>query len=381
MDHPAHDRHPPPRDERHDARLLLAIVREDWAAAEALRAGGPPEPARFVRLARECDVHPWLHARLEREGRLELVGDAVARRLGELRARCRADNMLLLAQTERALDALLGAGVVPVALKGLDVLHRLHERFDERSLDDVDLLVRPGELGRALAALEDAGWSPPPAARRDHYLRSSHHLPLDSPGPVTVGFEVHWNLVQEQRYRLDPEELFRRAVPLEVAGRPVLRLDDHDFTAHLLLHHFTHYFDRRLKWSIDLRPIVAGPDFDWARVAQVVRAWGAGAAVGMSVLHLHKLFPGLITADVRRRLPVAAWRRLLTLPLRSAHPLDLFRGTRRRRVQLYLAAVMLENPLDLPGWLRHRKQRGARPELDPLAREHAGRGAETRRPE
>ena len=55
-------------------------------------------------------------------------------------------------------------------------------------------------------------------------------------------------------------------------------------------------------------------------------------------------------------------------PLESDHPLDLFRGTRNRRVQLYLAAVLLERPSLLPRWLVHRTRRDQRPSENPLDR-------------
>lgn len=361
--------------EAHSARFLLALLRQDWSEAERLRCGLELVPESFVRLVRECDAHPWLHARLSEARRFDLVGREVEQRLAELRHKCRSDNLLLLARAEQALDLLLGAGVVPIALKGLDFMHRLYARVDERTLDDVDLLVRLSDLGPALAALERAGWAAPPPAQRDHYLRSSHHLPLASPGPITVDFEIHWNLVQERRYRLGPRELFDRAVPLEVAGRGILRLEDHDVAAHLLLHHVTHYFDRRLKWSLDLRQIASRPAFRWSEVAGRVKAWGARAAVGLSLRHLGKVFPELVPAELRRELAPARWRALAALPLRSSHPLDLFRGSRRRGVQLYLAAVMLERPASLPAWLWHRARRDRRPELSPLAAARSGRDA------
>jgi hypothetical protein len=58
-----------------------------------------------------------------------------------------------------------------------------------------------------------------------------------------------------------------------------------------------------------------------------------------------------------RTFPVAMWRRMLTRPLESSHPLDLFRNTRKRKVQLYLAAVMIEKPSRLPAYLLHRARR------------------------
>ena len=348
------------------ARLLLAILRRRWDEAESLAARTPVDPDRFVQACHDGDVPTWVLARLEQAGRLELIGAETARRLRATRDRIRNDNLLLLARAEQALGLLVAAGVKPVALKGLDVLHRLPVGFDERTLDDVDLLVRPDELKACIDALTAAGWQAPPEPRRTHYVRSSHHLPLTSPGPVTVDFEIHWNLAQETRYRIDGPGLIERAKPLRIGEVELLRLDDHDAVAHLLVHHFTHYFDRRLKWAVDMEAITREPGFAWSTVVERVRGWGATAAVGMSLVHLHKLFPEWIPATALTGLPVAAWRKLLTRPLLSAHPLELFRDTRRRWVQLYLATVLLEKPSMVPGWLLHRATRDRRAGSNPL---------------
>jgi hypothetical protein len=291
--------------------------------------------------------------------------------LAEARAKVRADNMLLLARAEQSLDLLRGAGVTPLVLKGLDLLHRVYERFDERTIDDVDLLVRPAELTRAIDALQAAGWTPPPEPRRTHYIRSSHHLPMRSPGPVPVEFEIHWNLVQEDRYHVDCEAIFERAGTVDVGGRPSLRMDDHDLVAHLLLHHFTHYFDPRMKWLLDLELLAAQPGFSWRKVVERIRSWGAVAASGMSAIHLRKMSAEVVPEELVRGLPVSWWRRALLWPLRSGHPLELLRNTRSRRVQLYIAAVLLERPQMLPAWLLHRAMRDRRRGDNPLDNETA----------
>lgn len=340
-----------------ESRLLLAILRGDWDAASALARSGPPDPAVFVELARRCDVHPTVHARLDAAGRFELVGSDAERRLAGLRAKVRTDNLLLLARAEQAIDALARAGIVPVALKGLDVLHRFHRSFDERTLDDIDFLVSKERLGDALAALEAAGWTLPAEPEAKHWMRSSFEMPLTSAGPVTVALEIHWSLGQERRYRVDADGLLARAKPLDVCGRSILRLDENDAVAHLLVHHVQHYFDRRLKWAIDLGARARQPGFDWKTVAERLRAWGGLGAAGLSLLHVRKLFPEAVPREATEAIPAAAWRRALAAPLRSGHPLDYYRGTRARWAQLYLAAAALERPSELPGYLLHRATR------------------------
>jgi len=353
--------------DRHEARLLLSILRQHWDDADSLARVRAPDPEVFLSLARRCDVHPTVHALLQKEGRFDLVGPEVERRLHELRKKCRSDNLLLLARVEHALDLLLQSGIVPVALKGLDILHRFSVSFDERTLDDVDLLVHRKDLTRALAVLEEGGWKSPPEPEKTHWLRSSFEMPLTSPGPVGVAFEIHWGLGQERRYAVDSEAIIDRAVHLDVAGRGILRLEDHDAVAHLLMHHLQHYFDRRLKWALDLGRIVRQPGFDWRVVGQRLESWGGRAAGSMALLHLHKLFPEVFPSSVLEVLPASPWRRGLTWPLKSSHPLDLFRGTRGRGVQLFLAAVMLERPRDLVGYLLHRSIRDRHHGNEPAA--------------
>ena len=118
------------------------------------------------------------------------------------------------------------------------------------------------------------GWQAPPEPKRTHYFRSSHHIPIFSPGEANVNFEIHWNLASP-RWQVDADELIERSLPLDVGGRKALRLEDHDFVAHLLLHHFTHYFERRMKWAVDMHLIARQPDFDWQRPVEQVKAWGA----------------------------------------------------------------------------------------------------------
>ena len=348
------------------ASLVLAIVTRRWDAARNTAGSAALDPAAFAEQCRECDVHAWVHHLLTSGGGAGLLGAPALEPLERMRRKVRNDTMLVLAGAEQALDALRGAGVRPIALKGLDFLHRLYDGVDQRTIDDVDLLVRRDELKRALGALRDAGWRLPPEPEAVHYIRSSHHLPLRSPGPIGVDLELHWNLAQSGRYAIEVEPLFERAVALRVGGRDALRLGDTDVVAHLLVHHFSHYFDRRLKWLVDLELLERARPIDWPGVAERLERWGGTAAAGISLVHLRKLWPELIPDAARAALPAAWWRRALTWPLRSAHPLELFRGTRDRRIQLFLAAAMLEHPTRLPGWLRHRAERDAQPSDHPL---------------
>ena len=107
----------------------LAILQERWQEAEALVREAPVDPEPFVAVCRQTDAVPWIHSRLAAAGRLELVGTEAAQRLTTIRTKVRHDNLLLIAQAERALELLKNAGVTPVLLKGFDLIHRVYRRF------------------------------------------------------------------------------------------------------------------------------------------------------------------------------------------------------------------------------------------------------------
>ncbi len=78
----------------------------------------------------------------------------------------------------------------------------------------------------------------------------------------------------------------------------------------------------------------------------------------------------MLAVAAYEQLPAARWRLLVTRPLRATHPLDFYRHTRRRPVQLAIAAAALERPLDLSAYLKHRAVR----DRDPGADRADGRG-------
>ena len=67
------------------------------------------------------------------------------------------------------------------------------------------------------------------------------------------------------------------------------------------------------------------------------------------------------------------WRRVALSPLLSSHPLELYRNTDNRKIQLVLAALMLERFHTLPAWLLHRVRRTGQAGDNPL--DPAGPGA------
>jgi hypothetical protein len=77
--------------------------------------------------------------------------------LSEVRTRNRERNRRLILQFNDALRALNSAGIEPALLKGIALRATHREAEFDRILGDVDLLVRPSEVERAIDVLQEAG--------------------------------------------------------------------------------------------------------------------------------------------------------------------------------------------------------------------------------
>jgi hypothetical protein len=110
-----------------------------------------------------------------------------------------------------------------------------------RQFNDLDLLVRKGEVRRAADILLAAGCAP----------RAGYRLAdLDRPGAYEIAMartgalmeiDLHWRLFSPYfPLALDSEDLWRRAVRVEVEGAPVRTLAPADHLLYLCAHGAKH---------------------------------------------------------------------------------------------------------------------------------------------
>ncbi len=238
-----------------------------------------------------------------------LAEDPDAGRLKGVYRRSWAENQLVLKTGRRAIEALHGAGLEVLALKGGALLSSAYRDIGARPMSDLDLAVRAERIEVAVEALEAAGF----AAERGNPLPilAVHH---------SLGFfddeerEIDLHRGLQWRAGID-EDLWRQAVPVEVGGAAVLTLCPPDQLLHVCVHGAGWNPIQPIRWVADAFKVLeaAGADFDWAR---------------------------LVAMGTRGRLHPAAGRCPL-IPGRGARAGDPGRGARRagRRPRLQRGAA------------------------------------------
>jgi hypothetical protein len=246
-----------PTAEREAELRRAAAAGVDWEAARvALEAHG------ILGLARANLVRA--RANVPAGARRQLDERAAAMRALELGFRLTLERFLLAAERER---------VEVTLLKGASLSADLYPERGLRSQSDLDLLVRPADVPRALAAARRIGLVQPPRALAAWWYRRAHfHLKLEPLDGLQREIELHWHLhPSAQLYTVRLEDLLARRRPLELAGTRAWTLDPLDRLLHLVTHLVRHcplgMLERetlhewaadprvplRLKWLLDVR--------------------------------------------------------------------------------------------------------------------------------
>ena len=282
---------PPPR------QLLLACASP--APDRARIAVILPAITAWEAVAREAEEHGLVP--LVYEG-VRGVAGVPAAALSLLRTRYEENGrvvVLLTGELRRLLDAFVAAAMPVIPYKGPTLALLAYGSLARRQFRDLDLLVHPQDLGKAIATLAACGYRPLrdfSPAQWHLYRRSQCELTFVGANGVTV--ELHWALFPRY-YAFSPDlaALWSRLQPVSVGGRAVPTIAPGDLLLFLCAHGAKHDWCR-LEWIANLAALIARtPNLDWAAIEGEARRCG-----GLRLLHL-----GVLLAGAWLAAPVPAW--------------------------------------------------------------------------
>ncbi|HTE44956.1 MAG TPA: nucleotidyltransferase family protein, partial [Gemmatimonadaceae bacterium] len=285
-----------------EATVLLAAASVHPAADVVRRANAALSPEggidwqTFVPLASEHGVAPLLHHHLS-SGVLDssnLPESAVAevRRVADGIAR---RSLLLTGELVALLNAFESEGIRVVSLKGPILAEQIYGSVALRRFNDLDLLVAPEDVERAIALLTSRGYTLDDSKISDDLeaIRrgvESYHRSLLSPAK-THRVELHHFLFAPLGHRTTTIA----AIETGLVRRPfhatsVWMLQAEDLLAYLCVHGTKHAW-QRIEWVGAVAELVrSGRVADWDRVDAVARAFGAEGAVAAGLHLVRDLF-------------------------------------------------------------------------------------------
>ena len=268
-----------------EAKVLVSLLARPEAAVGALTAD---DWERVSTLAAYQDVGPVLHRRLGRQG---LMPGAPAARLRDALRASAARNLLLFADLGKILRAAQSGGIPVIPLKGAFLAEAVYGDIALRPMADLDLLVKPADLTRAVETLRQLGYESDqpfdPVAQQAGFQDMP---PMRRPGGAMV--ELHWTLVTPLcGARIDKDELqgiWERSAPATIAGAPSRMLSPEDLLLHLCMHASVHhrFADVGLKSFVDMAEVARHYEgsLDWEAFAERANRWNVANGVRMALM-------------------------------------------------------------------------------------------------
>lgn len=202
------------------------------------------------------------------------------------------NEFLLATELHRVLAALAGIGIEPVVLKGVAVAMAAYGRLGLRFSRDIDLLVRPGEVGAAAAMLTERGYvriepksdASPREVRQ--WMRRRKDIVYHHTGSGFV-IELHWRLFDNAHLMGDVHGA--GTVPLASQGGEI-RVLPADFALLYLCVHGAQHAWSRLKWLADVCALFSRQSIAEREAFYLhARARGIGRPVAQAMLLCERL--------------------------------------------------------------------------------------------
>ena len=274
--------------------LMLSMLGREPAPKDGLHGA---DPAALVELCRAHRVAGIAH---QGATRLRPRYDSALAGLRQAAHKTLVDNLVLLKALKETSAILRAEGIEFVLLKGASLLALLYPEIQLRPMTDIDFLIPKGAWPHLAAALRKKGFVTPSGKEEKFYWETWYHQLVRSPWSVSTNLEFHWNLESVERSRIDPEDLFRRAVVCELDGERYMRLGDDDLLIHLAVHLAHHYERPALIWVEDLRRLLRQGTFDWQRIERTARGWGVENCLAYSFGYVERAFPGTLPPPAQR---------------------------------------------------------------------------------
>ena len=246
--------------------LLLAAIGDRATAGDAWASWSASHMVSDLSLG-AARLLPLIDHNLQQHGIGGLSGEAA-----ETLASMWCELQLLYHEAGEMLRALEAAAVSTIVLKG--AAHAFLDYPDPflRPMSDVDVLVRAGDVRRAVAALRGSGWTPA-GGSTEALSPYQHGMSFTNGSGVAV--DLHSRTIWQGTFLADDDRGFwERSVPLTLEGAACRALSPEDRLLHTCVHGTEWSPMLPIRWVADAAMIVRrhGGSLDWDRLVEQARA-------------------------------------------------------------------------------------------------------------
>ena len=250
----------PPRENglRREFRLLAEVAYDEKANISDLLSDPALDWDYLLEAAKFHGLIPVLAPKLLRQ--LTSVPERVRFELQQASRRALEGTLALSGELVRVLRSLNAAHVECIPFKGPALAAELWGNFTLRQSMDIDLLVRPAQVGQAVEVLRSCGYTP--ESDWKSLLPRAVELQLKKPGMPPL--ELQWGIAPKCfSVDLEIDACWQRAQRSQFGGQPTLAFAPEDLMLILCIHGWKHSWNRLL-WIADVARLMRkSTALDW----------------------------------------------------------------------------------------------------------------------
>jgi hypothetical protein len=219
-------------------------------------------------------------------------------------------NLHLWNEFLRIKNSFMENRIAMVPLKGVDILARSYPAFDLRSMNDIDILIKEGQLAEAERALLALGYRKEFFGFKEEYWRRDHCNISFCKDRLVV--DVHWGLDFKRGQRDVLPGIWDRVRQAKAGNQEITILSPEDaiFCFALHLRRFGNVL--ALKQVFDSAQIIRQTaDFDWSYILEEGRRGRMQATLCFILMQVSLFTDAPVPEDVLNRLRVPFWQKKL----------------------------------------------------------------------
>ncbi|MBD8071114.1 nucleotidyltransferase family protein [Bacillus sp. PS06] len=199
-----------------------------------------------------CAISSQVYHLLKTREKLEQTPSDFQQRLKKKYTEALYQNIFIKNKTEQMLSVFEENEIEVIPLKGTIFAERYFGHIGARWTSDIDLLIKPEYLEKAIETVVKHGYVPDPKFVPSNFNLSFNKVLPNSPIPLTI--ELHWDLLDTATTNFNIEEFWIHSSPFK-NYRFVKELSDFHTFYLMILHGWRHNMNS-LKYFIDLIQLI-----------------------------------------------------------------------------------------------------------------------------
>jgi len=212
---------------------------------------------QLLEQSQQYGVTPLLYSILEPLSPNINIPPQITEKLRNIYLQSAGRNTILYNQLGKLLIVFRKNNKPVILLKGAYLAEKAYGNIALRPMQDIDLLIRKQDIPEVCKILNESDYSPLKPIHTEFDISQHHHIP-QFVGPGKIPIEIHWNISSPLGpFKIDPEELWQRAVTEETKDGTVLVLCAEDLLLHIIIHlSFHNNFEASLLSLYDIKVVL-----------------------------------------------------------------------------------------------------------------------------